>query len=82
MLAQDDGGARWTQVTTDLGGVATAQSLWNDSIVYPYEPPEGSVVATRAGWPVDCGLRLGYLDPPHDPPGVPAGEVLRPLPRE
>jgi hypothetical protein len=42
-----------------------------------YEPPDGTVVAVRPGWPVECVLGLADLGEPHDP--ADAGETaLRP----
>ena len=42
-----------------------------------YEPPDGSVVAVRPGWPVPGEFGLAGLGEPHDPTGA-SGKVLRP----
>jgi hypothetical protein len=77
VLAQDDQGGRWTQVTGDARGIASAQSIWNMGLVCGYEPPDGSVVAVRPGWPVPCRLGLAGLGEPHGPDDA-GGSVLRP----
>jgi hypothetical protein len=79
VLAQDDAGARWTQVTTDTGGISSARAIWNSGLECGYEPPDSTVTATRPGWPVECAAGFDHLAEPHDPPGVPAAEILRPL---
>jgi hypothetical protein len=77
VLAQDEQGGRWTQVTGDARGVDSAQSIWNMGLECGYEPPDGSVVAVRPGWPVPCELGLAGLGEPHDPDDA-GGSVLRP----
>jgi hypothetical protein len=77
VLVQDDQGGRWTQVTGDARGVGSARSIWNMGLECGYEPPEGSVVAVRPGWPVPCEFGLAGLGEPHDPTGA-GGSVLRP----
>ena len=80
VLAQDEQGERWTQVTTDADGVSSAQSIWNMGVVCGYEPLERTIVAVRPGWPAECVLGLTGLAEPHDP--ADAGKtVLRPQPR-
>jgi len=77
VLAQDELGRRWTQVTDDATGVSSAQSIWHIGLECAYEPPDGTVVAVRPGWPVECVLGLAGLAEPHDPSDT--GEtVLRP----
>lgn len=78
VLAQDQQGRRWTQVTSDARGVGSVQSIWNMGLECGYEPPGGSVVAVRPGWPVPCQLGLAGLGETHDPPGVPGDSVPRP----
>jgi hypothetical protein len=70
VLDQDTAGARWTRVTTDVGGIRTAQSFWHSGLEYGYEPPPGTVTATLPGWPVLCTLGLLGLPEPRDPPGA------------
>lgn len=77
VLVQDREGARWTQITTDATGVASAQAIWNSGLVCGYRPPPGSVVAKRPGWPVECTLGVARLPEPHDPAGTAPGELLR-----
>jgi hypothetical protein len=77
VLAQDEQGGRWTQVTDDARGVDSAQSIWNMGLEYGYEPSDGSVVAVRPGWPVPGEVGLAGLGEPHDPPGA-SDSVLRP----
>jgi hypothetical protein len=77
VLAQDEHGERWTQVTEDARGVDSAQSIWSMGIECGYEPPDGSVVVVRPGWPVECVLGLAGLGEPHNPAGA-GGSVLRP----
>jgi len=77
VLAQDEQGGRWTQVTSDARGVSSVQSIWNTGLECGYEPPEGSVVRVRPGWPVPCEFGLAGLGEPHDP-AVARGSVLRP----
>jgi hypothetical protein len=78
VLVQDREGARWTQITTDVTGIASAQAIWNSGLECAYRPPPGSVVAKRPGWPVECALGLARLPEPHDPPTTAPGELLRP----
>jgi hypothetical protein len=78
VLVQDREGARWTQITTDAAGVASAQAIWNSGLVCGYRPPPGSVVAKRPGWPVECTLGVARLPEPHDPAGTAPGELLQP----
>jgi hypothetical protein len=78
VLAQDQEGARWTQVTTDARGVDSMQSIWQTGLDCDYQPPGRSVLVTCPGWPVDCSLGLAGLDDPHDPPGTAGLEALRP----
>jgi geranylgeranyl diphosphate synthase, type I len=52
VLAQDAEGGRWTQVTDDAHGVSSAQSVWKMGLECAYEPPDGSVITVRPGWPV------------------------------
>jgi hypothetical protein len=77
VLAQDEQGERWTQITSDASGVSSAQSIWNMGVECAYEPPDSSVVAVRPGWPVECVLGLAGLGEPHDPADV-GGTALRP----
>jgi hypothetical protein len=78
VLVQDREGARWTQITTDAAGVASAQAIWSSGLVCGYRPPPGSVVAKRPGWPVECTLGVARLPEPHDPAGTAPGELLQP----
>lgn len=78
VLAQDDVGGRWTQITTDAGSVSSARSIWNMGLHAGYEPPGSSVVAVWPGWPVGCSLGIPGLGQPHDPQGVGRDSVLRP----
>ena len=77
VLAQDEDGGRWTQVTSDARGIGTVQSIWNTGVECGYEPPDGSVVTVQPGWPVVCELGLAGLSEPHDPAGA-GDKVLRP----
>src|SRR6266566_205982 len=77
VLVQDEQGGRWTQVTSDARGVSSVQSIWNMGLECGYEPPDGSVVAVRPGWPVTCELGLDGFGEPHDPDNA-GGSVLRP----
>ena len=67
VLDQDETGARWTRVTTDVEGIRSVQSIWNTSIECGYEPSPESVSTTVPGWPVNCALGLAGLPRPHDP---------------
>jgi hypothetical protein len=77
VLPQDEQGGRWTQVTSDARGVSSVQSIWNMGLECGYEPPDGSVVAVRPGWPVPGEFGMAGLGEPHDPAGV-GDSVLRP----
>jgi hypothetical protein len=77
VLAQDEHGGRWTQITRDAQGVDSAQSIWAMGLEYVYEPPSGSVIAVHPGWPVPAQFGLAGLGEPHDPPSA-GGGVLRP----
>jgi hypothetical protein len=70
VLDQDETGARWTQVTRDVQGIRSVQSIWNTGIECGYEPPPETVTATLPGWPVNCALSAAGLPRPHDPPGA------------
>jgi len=39
VLDQDEAGARWTRITTDVQGIRSVQSIWNTGIECGYEPP-------------------------------------------
>jgi hypothetical protein len=77
VLAQDEQGGRWTQITSDASGVSSVQSIWNMGLECGYGPPDGSVVAVRPGWPIPSEFGLAGLGEPHDP-ADPSGSVLRP----
>jgi hypothetical protein len=74
VLDQDEAGARWTRVTTDVQGIRSAQSIWNTGIECGYEPPPETVTATLPGWPVNSALSVAGLPRPHDPPGAVRGQ--------
>ncbi|WP_054571491.1 hypothetical protein [Frankia sp. R43] len=74
LLGQDAGGARWTQISTDVGSVATTLSIWSMGIEAGADVDAGTVVATRPGWPVDTTIGFADRPAPHDPPD--AGPVL------
>jgi hypothetical protein len=74
VLDQDEAGARWTRVTTDVDGIRSVQAIWNTDIECGYEPPPETVSATLPGWPVDRSLGLAGLPRPHDPPGALRGQ--------
>jgi hypothetical protein len=69
-LDQDESGARWTRVTTDVDGIRSIQAIWHSGMECGYEPPAGTVSVTVPGWPVECPLALAGLPEPHDPPGA------------
>jgi len=79
ILAQDQQGGHWTQITDDVSGVDTAQSIWTTGIEYGYEPPDGSVVTVRPGWPVPCQPGVASHGEPRDPAGT--GDSVVPPPR-
>ena len=70
VLGQDESGACWTQVSTDLSGITTARSVWAMGLESGYQAPPGTVTATVPGWPVPCTLAVAGLPDPHDPPGT------------
>ena len=70
VLDQDEAGARWTRITTDVQGTQRARSFWQSDIEYGYEPSPGTVTAVLPGWPVNCRLTLLGLPEPSDPPGA------------
>jgi hypothetical protein len=77
-LAQDDHGARWTQITTDVSGISYTMALWNSHLSATYQAPPDNVTAVRPGWPIQCSLGYVDLEPPHDPEDIPAADLLRP----
>jgi len=77
VLAHDEHGGRWTQITTDAPGVGYVRSIWQAGLACGYEPPAATVVAVRPGWPVECLAGLAGRGEPDDPAGVPAAGVVR-----
>jgi len=74
VLGQDAGGARWTQISTDVNSVADTLSIWSMGIEAGVGVDAGTVLATRPGWPVECTVSLADRPAPHDPPD--AGPLL------
>ncbi|MFI6883910.1 hypothetical protein [Streptosporangium canum] len=78
LLSQDADGARWSQITADVSGFTSTQSLWGMGMEAGYVPPPDTVVAVRAGWPLECGTGFADRAEPHDPPDVPPQDLLHP----
>ncbi len=74
LLGQDGGGARWTQISTDVWTVSAALSIWATGIEANADVDAATVVATRPGWPVEYTVGFADRPEPHDPPD--AGPVL------
>ncbi len=74
LLGQDAGGARWTQISTDVWTVAAALSIWAMGNEADASVDAATVVAARPGWPVECTIGFADRPEPHDPPG--AGPLL------
>ncbi|MCD0484358.1 hypothetical protein LO771_18645 [Streptacidiphilus sp. ASG 303] len=77
VLGQDAAGARWTLVTHDAALVGCAVAAWDCGLEYDLDPPERTVVATRAGWPLALAVQAPGVPAPHDPEGA-DGPLLAP----
>jgi hypothetical protein len=82
VLCQDEGGARWTEFTTDVHGVDSVNSVLEMGFAAGYEPDPATVVSRRPGWPLTCTVGYADLPQPHDPQDVLDADLLHAPERE
>ncbi|MER6387939.1 hypothetical protein ACFXEL_07410 [Streptomyces sp. NPDC059382] len=67
VLGQDEEGARWTVVVSDVSLVAAAIASWDCGMEYDLSPEERTIVVSLAGWPLELTVSAPGVPEPHDP---------------
>ncbi|MGI5448467.1 hypothetical protein ACQEVM_22410 [Streptomyces sp. CA-243310] len=67
VLGQDEEGARWTVVVSDVSLVAAAIASWDCGMEYDLSPEERTIVVSLAGWPLELTVSAQGIPEPHDP---------------